>query len=264
MRVYLKDKHALAYFHNQATPGFWDEYWKIENLQEYILACKSDDLFLPLVKTYLSPGSTVLEGGCGCGQLVHALGFQGYKAIGIDFAEQTVRRIRQAVPELDIRMGDVRNLSIDTNELDGYVSVGVIEHFWEGYSLILSEMARTIKPGGFLFISFPYLSPLRKLKIQLGNYPMSSSEHLEKQKAKFYQFALNWRDVLKDLQQRGFTLKDIKHWDGIKGFKDEVHWFIPVLQPIYDGKKYPKIRPHLDRIFKPFASHCIILVVQKF
>jgi len=263
MKFYLKDTHELAYFFNQATAQFWDEHWKIEKLREYILSCKSDNLFIPLVKTYLPPGSTVLEGGCGCGQLVHALSYQGYKAIGIDFAEQTVRRIKQTVPELDIRLGDVRNLSIDTNELDGYVSVGVIEHFWEGYSPILEEMARTIKQGGFLFISFPYLSPLRKLKIRLGNYPVSSSDQLEKQQETFYQFALNYHHVLKNLEKLGFILIEKKLWDGIKGLKDELTWFIPLLQPIYDGTRCQGMRPLLDKFFKPFASHCILLTMQK-
>lgn len=263
MRIYLKDKRALAYFEQKATPDFWDEHWKTEDFRRRIVSYKSDKLFIPLVKTYLPPGSTVLEGGCGQGHLVHALQYKGYKAIGIDFAESTVQQINEAVPELDVRLGDVRNLPIGDNELDGYVSVGVIEHFWEGYQSILSEMRRTLKKDGFLFVSFPYMSSLRRLKLKLRGYPISHTGALEDRKDTFYQFALDWKAVLQDFQQLGFTLKATKPFDGIKGFKDELTWFKPWLQPIYDWKAHKRLRPRLDKLFIPFASHCILLVMQK-
>lgn len=263
MRVYVQDKQALAYFERKATPEFWDNHWKSYDLRNSILACTSDGDFIPLVKKYLSTGSTVLEGGCGWGQLVQALRYQGYKAIGIDFAEKTIRKIKEVVPELVVRVGDVRNLPIENDKLDGYVSVGVIEHFWEGYYQIFAEMKRTLREGGFLFISFPYMSPLRRLKVKLRSYPISDTQVLEEQKGTFYQFAFNWKTVLQNLQQFGFILREAKPFGGIKGFKDELIWFKPWLQPIYDGKTYQRIRPHLDKFFKHFASHCILLVMQK-
>lgn len=262
-RVYLEDKKALAYFNQKATSDFWDKHWEIAELRRRIVSCTSDKLFIPAVKAYLPRGTTVLEGGCGQGQLVHALRYKGYNAIGVDFAEKTVRNIKQAVPELDVRVGDVRNLPIEDEELDGYVSVGVIEHFCEGYHLVLAEMKRTLKQGGFLFISFPYMSPLRKLKVTLQNYPVSSLQLIEDQKETFYQFALDWKMVLQDLDLFGFVLKEAKPFDGIKGFKDELTWFKPWLQPIYDGKTHRKLRGRLDRLFRPFASHSILLIMQK-
>lgn len=263
MRIYIKDKHALAYFDQQATPDFWDEHWELENLRAYILSQKSDKLFIPAVHSYLPIGSTLIEGGCGRGELVHALQYQGYHAIGIDFAEKTVQNIHKAVPELDIRVGDVRKLPLENDSVDGYISVGVIEHFWEGYFPILMEINRTVKPEGFLFISFPYMSPLRKLKLWIGGYPRAFSQQLEEQQDSFYQFALNWKRVVYDLEQFGFTLKDTISYDGIKGFKDELTWFQPWLQPIYDWTTHPRLRLSLNKLFTPFASHCMFLVMQK-
>ena len=54
----------------------------------------------------------------------------------------------------------------------------------------------------------------------------------------------------------------LKTFDGIKGFKDELTWLKPVLQPIYDGKILQMIRPLLDVFFKPLASHCALLVLR--
>lgn len=262
-QVYLKDKHAVAYFHEQATADFWDEHWKSEDLRRDIVSCKSDPVFMPLVKKFLPSGSTVLDGGCGRGHLVYALGQKGYRAIGVDFAKNTVQQINQVVPELDIRFGDVRKLEIDNDSLDGYISVGVIEHFWDGYDAILAETQRTLKPNGFLFISFPHLSLLRQLKVMVRGYPVREANMLNHENGQFYQFALRGQTVIHDLKQCGFILREKKSFDGLKGFKDELPWFRPWLQPIYDGNVKRKLRQRLDTLFRPFASHCMLLVMQK-
>jgi SAM-dependent methyltransferase len=263
MQVYIKDKKALAYFHKEANPQFWDEHWQMDSLRDHILSSTSGGIFFSVVKKYLPVGSTVLEGGCGRAHLVHALDYQGYKAIGVDFARETVRKINEAVPGLDVRFGDVRNLPIANSELDGYLSLGVIEHYWEGYRGILAEMRRTIKNGGFLFISFPQISALRQLKVKTRIYSVSSSQQLEDHSGNFYQFAFNWRQVSQDLQTFGFRLIERWPFDGIKGLKDEVTFLKPLLQPIYDGKRHQRLKIYLDKILRKFTSHCHLLVMQK-
>ncbi|HEC35648.1 MAG TPA: class I SAM-dependent methyltransferase [Anaerolineae bacterium] len=262
-RVYLSDRHALAYFREASTPEFWDRQWQVGDLRTYLQARKADNLHIRAAKRYLSPGSIVLEGGCGRGQLVHALQVNGYRAIGIDFAVRTVHAIRRAMPDLDVLLGDVRNLPIADGCLDGYVSVGVIEHFWEGYNPILDEIHRTLRPSGFLFISFPYMSPLRRWKVRLRAYPTGKRTEYATKRGIFYQFALPADQVQRDLERVGFRLLERLSYDGIKGFKDEVACLQPWLQPIYDGKKHRHLRPLLERLLRPFASHCVLLVMQK-
>jgi SAM-dependent methyltransferase len=240
---------------------FWDQHWEHNNLREFIISCTSDDYFIPLTKKYLSPGSTVLEGGCGRGQLVHALVHNRYKAIGIDFSEKTVRAINIAVPNLDVRIGDVRKLEIKSESLDGYISVGVIEHFWNGYNAIIDEMKRTLKKNGYLFLSFPYMSPVRKLKAFFRVYPIKHSNRFTEQD--FYQFALNHKHVIDLLKSKGFNCIEKLYYDGIKGFKDELPLFRSYLQGVYEGKKHPRLRKYIDMIFRSYASHCMIVVMQK-
>jgi len=262
-KIYLSDKHALAFYQQKASPDFWDRHWQIADLRSLIRGTTNDGLFIPAVKRHLPSGSTVLEGGCGRGQLVYALQYSGYKAIGVDFASETIKNIKQAVPELDVRLGDVCALDLPNGSLDGYVSAGVIEHFWEGHFPIIREMYRTLRMGGFLFVSFPYLSPLRRLKVSLHLYPFKESNLLDDQQEQFYQFALTGSKVQADLEVLGFELKEKLTYGGIKGFKDEVALFKPWLQEIYDGKRGYRLRRRLDKLFKSFASHCVLLVMQK-
>lgn len=262
-KIYLSDKQALAFYYEKATPEFWDKHWSAADLQTVLRNSRDDRLFIPAVKRYLPKESVVLEGGCGMGHIVHALQYQGYKAIGVDFAPATIKNIKQAVPELDVRLGDVRALDLPDDSLDGYVSVGVIEHFWDGYEPIVKEMHRTLNIGGFLFVSFPYMSLLRKLKVALRMYPFQKSAALNDQQEQFYQFAFTASKIQADLETLGFELKERLTYDGIKGFKDEVALFKPWLQEIYDRKRGNRLRPHLDKLFKPFAAHMALLVLQK-
>lgn len=262
-KIYLPDKQAIAFYHEKASPEFWDRHWRVDNLQAILRESQNDGLFIPVVKRYLPTGSTILEGGCGLGQIVHALQYQGYKAIGVDFASETIQKINEAIPELDVRFGDVRDLELPDCSLDGYISAGVIEHFWEGYVPIVKEMHRTLRIGGLLFISFPYISPLRRIKITLHMYPRKESTLLDDYQETFYQFALRVRNVQADLEGLGFTLKEKFTFDGIKGFKDEVSLLKSILQEIYDNKRGQGLKPHLDRFFSKFASHIAILVMEK-
>lgn len=262
-QVYLSDKHAVAFYHEKADAEFWDKHWKREQLQEIVRGVKDDGRFIPLVKKYLPKQSLVLEGGCGLGYLVHALQYQGYRAIGVDFAAQTIKKIKEVVPELDLRYGDVCALDIPDASLDGYISVGVIEHFWDGYSEIVQEMYRTLKTDGFLFVSFPYLSPLRKLKIFLNQYLVQETADMCDQQEKFYQFALDVAKVRDVFETFGFQLQEQVTYDGIKGFKDEVKFLRNWLQGVYDGRRVRWLRPHIDKLLKPVASHMVLLVLQK-
>lgn len=246
LQRYIPEEHRIAFYCEKATAEFWDKHWETDQLQAIIRSSSDDGLFIPLVKKTLSPGSVVLEGGCGMGQLVHALHMQGYLAIGIDYAAKTIAKIKAAVPELDVRVGDLRSLDLPAASLDGYVSAGVIEHFWEGYQSIFQEMQRTLKPGGVLFVSFPFLSPIRKLKIALHQYPVQSRSALEADQERFYQFALDTRKVQTELEDLGFSFLEWVRYDGIKGFKDEISLSRPLLQPIYDGKRGQRWRDHIN------------------
>jgi SAM-dependent methyltransferase len=263
MQIYISDKNAVAFYREKATAEFWDKHWETDTLKETLRGAKDDGLFVPLVKRYLPGNSVILEGGCGLGYIVRALQYQGYKSIGIDFATGTIQKIKEAMPELDVRVGDVRALELPDALLDGYISVGVIEHFWEGYEAIIKEMYRTLRVGGFLFISFPYMSPLRRLKAALHIYPYQESAALNERQEQFYQFALSTNQVVADMLFQGFELQEKFPFGGLKGFKDEVPLVKPILQGIYDGKFGHRLYWPLERWFTPFAAHCDLLVLRK-
>ena len=107
------------------------------------------------------------------------------------------------------------------------------------------------------------MSPLRKIKAKLGIYKKLNSENFEIDK--FYQFALNYPQVIKDIEKIGFKVVYKKSFDGIKGLKDEIPILKPIFQIIYDSNNIilRVLALILSKILSPISSHSVLLVFRK-
>ena len=263
-KYYDPKNNRLIYLVQKADSTFWDQRWKTKDIRAEITGKKYDFLVLPATGKYLAPGSKILEGGCGHGTFVYSLNKAGYDCIGVDFARETIKRIKKALPVLNVRYGDLRNLNFPDNHFDGYWSIGVIEHFWKGYGQILKEMKRVVKPNGYLFLTFPYMSPLRNLKSKMGAYPPANFNH---EPADFYQFALDSKNVIKSVENHGFKLIGKKPFDGFRGLQSELKFLNFLLKPIdilsNNHILGQALRFLIARTVQPFAAHSILLVFRK-
>ena len=204
--MYWPKSDRLIYLDEKPTPQFWDDHWEKEGAPPPV---NPKDEVITVTRKYLAPSSRILEGGCGRANKVKAMVSGGFNAIGIDFADDTVRQARVNYPDLDIRKGDVRSIDFADDYFDGYWSIGVIEHFWSGYDSILQEAARVLKPGGVLFLTAPWFSPYRQRKARAGAYQVEDSAE---EPDSFYQFALGREEVCAQLEKHGFQLED---WQGL-------------------------------------------------
>lgn len=262
MKFYDSENKRIIVFEKSATPEFWNEHWQTDNFFKEVTSGKNNRLVKKFTNKFLPHGAKILEGGCGVGQNVFGLNFWGYNAYGVDFAKKTIKKIKENFPELKTSVQDVRKLDFEDNFFDGYWSLGIIEHFIEGYDEILKEAKRAIKPGGYLFLTFPYMSPLRKLKVKLGNYENFKSNL---KTDKFYQFILDAEKVKTNVEKYGFKLV-LKHpFDATKGLKDEVSLLRLLLQKIYDSRKTlaQGIRFLILILFSKITAHNILLVFRK-
>jgi len=261
MKLYDKKNKRLIVLGQRPDPEYWDRHWHIYNLNEKIKSVIGNRLVKKFTLKFLTPGSRILEGGCGIGQNVYALKAWGYATYGVDFAPKTIARLKNEFPDLNLFVQDVRELDFPDNFFDGYWSLGVIEHFWEGYREMLNEAERVIKPKGYLFLTFPYTSPLRKLKIELGLYKTFEEINADN----FYQFILNEENVKADVEKHGFELILKYPYDATKGIKDEILLLKPYLQRIYNGQKFfmKGIRVLVSLLFSKVGAHSIFLLFQK-
>jgi|HubBroStandDraft_5_1064220.scaffolds.fasta_scaffold39677_2 SAM-dependent methyltransferase len=258
--VYWPATERLVYLDAKATPEFWDARWRAEGRP---LPLSPGDPVLRVTPRYLPRGSRVLEGGCGRANKVKAMADAGYRAVGIDFAEQSVSQAKIDYPGLDIRLGDVRSLDIPDGSFDGYWSIGVIEHFWKGYGEILTEAARILRPRGFLFLTAPWFSPYRQRKSRAGGYPQMD---FDSEPELFYQFALSGDEIRTQLAAHGFELllwrglaSEISMKEDMTAYKGQVDWLL--------GTRGSIVKRVLRRIItaglNPYCGHSFLAVARR-
>jgi len=263
-RYFDKINNRLVHIGKAASNTHWDQHWKSEDSKfEKQIKIRNNRFVVGYTKKYLPFGSKILEGGCGRGDKVYALSRHGYRAYGVDYAKETVGKINRYAPELKITVDDVRSLDFEDGFFDGYWSLGVIEHFYDGYDTILQEAHRVLSEEGYLFLTTPVMSWLRKRKVKLGKYP--EYKESREMRENFYQFLFEPEAVISNLENLGFKLIEVKPRDGVKGLKDEVLMSKPFLQYLYDRSNltFKLTKKMLDLILQRFANHMCLFIVQK-
>ena len=262
-RFYDVDNRRLIYVSHAASEEFWDAHWDTADFRKATTATPNSWVARTTMR-YLSQGKTILEGGCGYANHVYALQNKGYNVIGCDFAKITVEKINQAVPEIDVRLGDVRKLPFNDGYFDGYWSLGVIEHFWNGYEDIAKEMHRVLRKDGYLFLTFPAMSPLRKLKAKTKKYSLYLDGSNEPKD--FYQFALNSAHVVDVFHELGFQLITEKGMGGFKGVKDEIALLSPLFTLLQNSSSLFSrvLKRGINEIMPAYiVGHMRLLVLRK-
>jgi len=145
------------------TPEFWERIWQHSPITLNALALCADERLVRECAFHLPPKAKLLEGGCGSGSYLARFAKMGYQVVGIDFAQRTVERLTAAFPQLDVRVGDIRDLPFHGDTFDGYYSGGVIEHFEDGLMPQVEEACRVLKPGGVFLVTVPHMNVVRKL-----------------------------------------------------------------------------------------------------
>lgn len=255
---YDRSRKRLVYIDTAADEAFWDERWADRLTIKDI--SNGDRFVLTTTRRWLPLGSKVIDAGCGAGRTVYGLHKAGYDAWGLDYAPSTITALNRLAPELNIVLGDIHDLPFDDQCFDGVWSLGVVEHYYDGFSKIVQETARVLKVDGYAFVTVPSMSPLRRLKARLGLYP----EH-DGSTDGFYQFALSPSDVVKGFEEHGFRYVSGKGRGGYLGLKEEVPLLRAPLEYFYNSKFKPfrAIRYGLDEILAPFSFHTRLYVFQK-
>ena len=147
---------------------------------------------------------------------------------------------------------------------DAHWSIANFKSRVEGRKNILNEMQRVIKEGGYVFLTFPCMSPLRAFKVKLGLYKRYGNNI---NVPDFYQFALAAKAVQDDFEKHGFILQYSNPFDGLKGFKDEVLIFKPILHKLYDyngrSSLVYRLRNELTIHLARFSAHRILMIFQR-
>jgi ubiquinone/menaquinone biosynthesis C-methylase UbiE len=244
----------------EPTGEMWDDIWKATHSADYwrealqgSLASDYERLFLK----YARPGQKLLEAGCGVGQVVLAMRARGFDCQGLDFAEKVIGLLNERFPDVPFHQGDIRSLPFPDNSFDGYISLGVIEHFIDGQEEMLREAGRIVRPGGHIFVSVPALNSFRKWKIKRGGYSRTAA-------LPFFESCISVEELEALLRKTGFEPLEHSYQNTVMTFAQETP-----IRPLYrriEDTRYP--RSAVDRLLrmilpKSWFGHMVMVVAKR-
>ncbi|HKY92799.1 MAG TPA: class I SAM-dependent methyltransferase [Nevskiaceae bacterium] len=247
----------LVYYAATADGEYWDGEWATRlSPKVYRLAEQGRHRYLQrLYDRYLPKDGLIVEAGCGRAQITLGLQRAGYRVEGVDFAPETLDRVRAMYPELTLRVADVTRMDVPDGHYAGYISIGVIEHRREGSGPFLDEAFRILRPGGIAIFTVPYLNPIRRRMARRGAFDGPAPT------LPFYQYAYDREGLERELAAAGFEVLDAQVYAGYQGVTDEWPWakrWIKWLRKLpWAGKRFSRWLDH-----GPYG-HMIAAVARK-
>ena len=162
-------------------------------------------------QSLVSPGQSVLELGCGRGDLLAAL--KPGLGVGVDFSEEMIRAARQRHPHLHFVHADAHALDL-TEKFDVIILSDLVNDLWD-VQTVLQQVARLTTPRSRIIVNS--YSRLWEPLLQVA-------EWLDLAKPNLYQNWLTVEDIAGLLNLTGFEM--IKRWQ-------EILW--PLQTPILAG-----------------------------
>lgn len=263
IRYYDAARERLAEFQPPGDPVDWDAWWRGRDPAtegRYPAARR----IARLTAAHLPAGARVVDGGCGIGDKLWALDDAGFEAWGVDTAAATLARIGGRHPRLRLVAADILRMPFPDGFFDGYWSLGVIEHFRDGFDAALAEIDRVLAPDGCLFVSVPVMSPLRRRRAAAGAYP--PLERRGEDGLVFWQYLLSPDRLAAAFARRGFRLVETQPQGGFYGIKDEVGPLSPALNAVarrHRSRPARLVIRTLNIACRGFAAHTALFVFRR-
>lgn len=146
---------------NENTGLYWDKLNNKDNeLFNNPMALHRNKIVSEVIKRN---GGTILDIGCGSGQLEQELGKSiiNKKYFGIDISSKTIKRIKKKFPKGNFVVRNILDLEFKNNYFDVVVVLEVLEHIDPSKVFkVLKKIYQLLKNGGILIASVPLNEPL--------------------------------------------------------------------------------------------------------
>lgn len=157
--MYIVEKFYPAGFDPQ---HYWDDKYSREHIAGKSGGEYAKQGFWLLLKQQLTKEGRYLDAGCGIGGWILFLTDEGYQVEGADSAASTIRALTEYNPDLKIKVGSLTKLPYPDAYFDGVLAIGSLEYMEREVLEALHELARILRPGGFVFLEVPLANTLRR------------------------------------------------------------------------------------------------------
>jgi SAM-dependent methyltransferase len=146
--------HVKAYFDRHARAWIEQAYVDERLPAKFPVASERIRIALTSIAGPASDGATLIDLGCGGGQLLAHAAQLGWRAVGVDIAPGMVEEARRATAGLDVRLIEAAydESGLESGSADAVTALGLIEYLPDDSGL-LAEAARLLRPGGRFAVS---------------------------------------------------------------------------------------------------------------
>jgi len=128
----------------------------------------------PLRELTSRPPGSVLDVGCGRGDLGEALARRGWKVAGIEPSPSAVAAARSR--GVDARVGTLESVDLDAESFDAVVMTHVLEHVPDPRADV-ARVHRLLRPGGVFVISVPNFGSWQRDRFEGSWFPLELPRH---------------------------------------------------------------------------------------
>jgi len=183
-----------------------------DSLQEASFRARCDAAVRTVLQV-LPEGGRVLDLGCGSAPVLSQLRKRGARCTGLEYSEDMLRHARarllsMQLDEGDLHRGDCRKTQFESASFDVVVCLGVISYV-EDYAVVLSEIKRILKPGGYALVSFRnrFNPILWDPAVGLKTLARAATGRLRPEPYKIGRF-MDFREFRRKMDDAGFEFRD--------------------------------------------------------
>jgi SAM-dependent methyltransferase len=221
----LKENIKNKFFFEKKL-SFYDKYWK-QNKKKISTWSYGINIVDDLMSNY--DFKTVLDAGCGSGDVVRYLTSKGYDARGIELSKTVLEDFASDLLKKGIvQQGSLTQLPFRDNEFDVVFSSEVLEHInEEDIPQVVAELCRVSKEIIFLTISLRPSSNFNKYHVNLKPRLWWENQFLKYD-------VIKENEIIRKLQliKPNATVKEIMEIGPTKTHIHEMDWFVN--NPPYD------------------------------
>jgi ubiquinone/menaquinone biosynthesis C-methylase UbiE len=139
-----KARNIVKQGYNQCAKDYLDNRDLFKNLK-----------YLDGLISKLSPGSKILDLGCGSGIPIDKyLLEKDFEVTGVDISEEQINLAKKNLPKGDFFVGDMSEIDFPASSFNAVVSFYAIFHLpKEEHLSVLKNIFNILKPGGYLLIT---------------------------------------------------------------------------------------------------------------